>query len=142
MIAINFTVFVELGLFLLFLWVTQKLILIPILSVMDRRDDQVESDEQTAEKSIEDATSLEQRYADDIAGVRRAASAEIEQARREGMMARAAAVRERKAEADRQVRAIEDTVSAAMDIERQQFDALVPSLADQMAKRLQLRGQS
>lgn len=142
MIAINFTIFVELGLFLLFMWVTQRLILMPILAVMDRRDDQVSADEETSEQHAAEADSLERRYADEIAGVRRAASAEIDNARREGMMARAAAIRERKAKADREVGTIEEAASGAMDTERKHFDELLPGLTDRMAKQLQLGGGS
>jgi F-type H+-transporting ATPase subunit b len=142
MIAINFTFFVELGLFLLFMWVTQRIILKPILSVMDRRDDQVTADEAAAEQQAAESESLEGRYADEIAGVRRAASTEIETARRDGMMARAAAIRERKAEADQAVRKVEEAALEAMNIERKRFDSLVPGLSERMAKQLQLGGES
>jgi len=142
MIAINFTVFVELGLFLLFMWVTQRIILKPILSVMDRRDDQVSADDEAAEKNTADAESLERNYAEKMVGVRRASSAAIENARREGMLARAVAIRERKAVADSEVRAVEETASQAMEIERQQFEALVPDLTDCMARQLKIGGES
>ncbi len=138
MIAINFTIFVELGLFLLFMWVTQRLILMPLLAVMDRRDDRVTEDEQAAEQRAAEAESLESRYADEIAAMRRAASTQIEQARREGMMARALAIRERKAEADQAVRVVEEAAMGAMETERQQFGALVPGLTERMAKQLHL----
>lgn len=142
MIAINLTLFVELGLFLLFMWVTQRLILMPILAVMDRRDDQVSADDEAAEQQVNEAESLERHYADEITGVRRAASAEIEKARRDGMMARAQAIRERKALGEREVRTIEEAASAAMDTEREQFDALLPGLAERMTERLHLGGRS
>lgn len=142
MIAINLTVFVILGMFLLFLWVTQRIILQPILDVMDRRDDQVQTDEDAAEQHAAEAESLEQRYVDEIAHVRRAASAEIEKARREGMMARAAAIRDRKAVAEREVRTVEEAARKAMDEERKKFEALVPGLADRLADHLKLGGGS
>ncbi len=142
MIAINFTVFVELGLFLLFMWVTQRLILGPILSVMDRRDDQERTDKKTAAERTAEAKSLEQRYANDVAKMRRRASAAIEKARRDGMIARAAAIRERKAKADGEVRVIQDATDAALASERLRFDALVPGLAEHMANQLRLRGDA
>ena len=142
MIAIIFTLFVELGLFLLFMWVTQRLILMPLLAVMDRRDDQVNEDVTAAEHYAAEAESLEGRYADEIAGVRRAASTEIEQARREGMMARAAAIRERKAAADQAVRAVEEAAMSAVESERQQFGSLLPGLTERMAKQLHLGTES
>lgn len=142
MIAINFTLFVELGLFLLFMWVTQRLILMPLLAVMDRRDDQVNEDEIAAEHRTDEAESLESRYADEIAGVRRAASTEIEKARREGMMARAAAIRERKVAADQAVRIVEEAAMRAMETERQHFGALLPGLTECMANQLHLGVES
>lgn len=142
MIAINFTLFVELGLFLLFMWVTQRLILMPLLAVMDRRDDQVNEDEVAAERHADEADSLESRYADEIAGVRRAASTEVEKARREGMMARAAAIRERKAAADQVVRGVEEAAMSAMETERQQFGTLLPGLTKRMANQLHLGVES
>jgi len=142
MIAINFTFFVELGLFLLFMWVTQRVILKPILDVMDRRDDQVAADEKAVEQHAAESESLERHYSDEIAGVRRAASSEIEKARRDGMMARAAAIRERKAEADRAVQTVEEAALTAMNTEREQFDSLLPGLTERMAKQLRLGGES
>lgn len=142
MIAINFTVFVILGMFLLFLWVTQKLILQPILDVMDRRDAQVESDENAAEQHTAEADTLESRYAEEIARVRRAASMEIDQARRDGMLARADAIRDRKAVAEREVRTVEEVAREALEVERKQFESLVPGLAVELARQLKLGGGS
>jgi len=142
MIAINLTFFVILGMFLLFLFVTQQIILKPTLDVMDRRDDRVAADEDAAQQHSAEADTLESRYAEEIARVRRAACMDIDEARREGMLARVNAIRERKAAADQEVAAIKDAASDALDAERKHFDELVPGLADRMAQQLHLGGKS
>ena len=58
------------------------------------------------------------------------------------LLARAAAIRDRKAVAEREVRTVEDAAREALDAERKQFESLVPGLAEEFAKQLKLGGGS
>ena len=49
MVTINATIIVELVLFLLFLWGTQRYILAPVLKNIDEREDSIEQDRAQAE---------------------------------------------------------------------------------------------
>jgi F-type H+-transporting ATPase subunit b len=142
MIDINLTLFVELTLFLLFMWVTHLIILKPALSVMDERDDKIEHDAEAAEKHLDEANTLEQRYADEMSAVRREASAELEKARHDGLVARAAAIRDRKRAGYEEIAAVEAAVAEAVDAERKNYDALVRQLASEMSERLRMGGAS
>ena len=55
MVTLNLTIAVQLALFLLFLAVTNKLVLKPMLAVLDKRDEQVRQDEETAAASARSA---------------------------------------------------------------------------------------
>ena len=45
MVTINLTLFVQLGLFLIFMWGARKLIFDPILKVLDSREEKLEQDQ-------------------------------------------------------------------------------------------------
>jgi len=140
MVVLNFTIIIELGLFLLFLWVTNKLILQPVLHNIDKREEGIALNEQAAETDAEEAEELEQRYAEAMAKARRAAHSEIEAARREAMDAHNAALLEHRRQADAEVEAQHESAFQKAEVERANYDALAPALADEIAGRLGVGG--
>ena len=82
MVTINLTILIELGLFLFFLWGTQRFVLRPVLKNMDERDATLERDREQTEENLVKADELEQQYRREIARVRREADDEVREARR------------------------------------------------------------
>ena len=103
MVAINFTIVVQLVLFLTFLWVTNKLVLRPILRVMDERDRTNRENQEASERDTERAQKLESDYAAQIASARRQGVVTVEKARREALNERMQALAARKQAAEDQV---------------------------------------
>ncbi len=141
MVELNFTIFVELGLFLVFIWGTNKLIIRPMLQTMDQRETHIEEGRRGTEEDTDRAEALDSEYATEMAAARRVSNDAIEKARREAQEKRSRLIRERKKSADEQVRVVHGEVEACIAQERAKFDALVPELSRSMTERLGLGGQ-
>jgi F-type H+-transporting ATPase subunit b len=131
---------VQLALFGLFVWVANRLILRPTLRVIDQRAETIEEDRATAETDEEQAQAMESKYAAEIAAARRAASVRVEQARRDAMDARNAALNERHREADQAVGEVEAAANAEIEAQRDQFKDLAHQIADGISRHLNLGG--
>ena len=140
MVTINFTLFVQLGLFLLFIWVMNRLVLRPALRVMDKRAEAIEDDHASAESDIAKAKSLESRYTSEIAAARRAANVQVERARREVLDARHVALNKRRQQGDEAVAEVEAAANARVDAQRAQFDGLAHQVAERIKEHLGLGG--
>ncbi len=123
MVTINLTVIIELMLFLVFLWGTQRFILTPLLKSMDERGDSIERDVAKAKEDDQRAEDLEHQYRHEIAMIRRDADEEVRQAKQKSMQEHAefllkerhnaeTAIAKVAAEAQGQVEAQRDTVLA------------------------------
>jgi len=82
MVTLNFTLLIELGLFLLFMWVTHKLFFKPVLRTMDERDESIEQDHAQAEEDSKNARSIDAKHIAELTRIRRAAEAEYAEAKR------------------------------------------------------------
>ena len=142
MVVLNLTLVIELGLFLVFLWVTNKIILSPILRVMDDRDAKMSQDLQQAETDTAEAEKLEKKYTLVISTERRASHVAFEKARRAAMDEHSAALSAHKREADAAVAVVAEEAEARVEQERQQYDALVPGIAADIAGHLGLGDRS
>ena len=140
MVELNITIVVELVLFLLFLWGTNKFIIGPMLNVMDERDAHVAQSEQMAEQDSQEAEALEAQYTAQIAAARRTSNTGIEKTRREGLEKRATLIRERKAKADAEVNEVHVRMKEALQAERARYDEVVPDLMREIAEHLGVGG--
>ena len=83
MVIVNLTLFVELGLFLLFLWAMQRWVLMPLLAVMDERRAKMAGDADAADaaerraKELENEIFLRRREEREVEAVRKTARAEL-----------------------------------------------------------------
>ena len=59
MIALNFTLFVQLCLFLLFLYVTNAIVVRPLLKTIDARNAKIEADQTAADGDAQEAARVE-----------------------------------------------------------------------------------
>ncbi|MBN2311769.1 MAG: hypothetical protein JXR94_22510 [Candidatus Hydrogenedentes bacterium] len=131
---------VQLGLFLTFLWVMNRLVLQPILRVMDERDESIRDAQNSAASDARDAQNIEARYAGEVAAARRESTVHLQQVRRDALRERISVLAERQAEADRAVLVARKEARARLVEERAKCEALAPELADAMAARIGLGG--
>jgi len=81
MITVNFTLFVELALFLLFLAGAYKIAWRPLLETMDQRAGKIDGDRAAAEKSRKEAHRLEGVYVEQLTAAHQEAAHRLAQAR-------------------------------------------------------------
>ena len=140
MVSLNFTLVIELLLFVLFLFGTTRFILRPALKVIDERDERVDADESAAEKHNATATALEAKYQKALARAR----AEAEDAYRAGHMR---LIDEQAARLTAAQRAVDDAVLATraqgeadLEARRAELKQAAPAIAREMGARLGMKG--
>ena len=138
MVTINFTIVVQLVLFLLFLWVTNRLVLQPILRVKDERDRRHREDRGAAEADTAEAEKLEADYAAKLAAARREGVVRVEQARREALHERLEALNAHKQESEAQVKATREEAANQIEAARAAYVRLAPGLAEDIAQKLHI----
>ena len=138
MVNLNLTLFVELGLFLLFLWVTAKVIFRPMLDVMDAREAKTDQDRQDARTDLEQSEALEKQYTSAIFGDRRRARERSDRAHDDAYDHFITTVDKRQKQADEEVMRVRIDASKQVEAERMHYAALVPGVAQAMAGRLGL----
>ncbi|MBI1318733.1 MAG: hypothetical protein GC168_07265 [Candidatus Hydrogenedens sp.] len=83
MVNLNFTIIVETGLFLVFLWLMYAFVLRPLLKVMDAREAQLTGDETAAAKLEQDCEDTERLYRVSLAAIHQRGSMRVAEAKRE-----------------------------------------------------------
>ncbi len=142
MVDINLTLFIELGLFLIFMWAMGKYVFRPLLKVMDARAWQIEEDKRHADSVDEEAAALEQDYAKSSAGIHRNATERVRQAHRKAQRAHLEKVTEFKAAAQRELEQARAEAEKLIAAQRSGFPALADALAGEIAARLDLDGNA
>ena len=142
MVTINFTVVVELGLFLLFLWGTGRFVLRPLLKSVDEREAAVESDQQQAETDTIAAEKIEKQYASELVAARRGADERFREARTTTLRSQANIVTKRQHEGDGVVAATRAEADAQVDAERASFEQLAEDLAQTLSAKLGVGGKT
>lgn len=140
MVTINLTIFIQLGLFLLFVWLANALVFRPVLRLMDERENTVEADESAARGDRAKANELHARYLADLAAARRAASARYEAALRTAQDKRSRALAARRAEADQEVAGLSRQLREQIKGERARYDECVGPIAGAIRDRLRIGG--
>ncbi len=140
MVDFNFTIVVQLLLFLLFLGVTHRIVLIPVLRTMDKREETVEQNEEQAQENNREAAKLEQKFHEDMASARRQATIRLEKARREAMDERADQVMRRRREGDSVVEKVRAEAHEQVEQERSHYDELSADLTEALEEWLRSKG--
>jgi len=138
MVTINLTLLVELLLFLGFLWLVHRYIVVPVLQNADAREAEVEQDQTTAVEATEASESLEREYRRKRAALHREASQRIAQAHREAQRKHLDRMAELKAEEEKQIVALRNELRQMVDQQRDDYDRLSRELAEVAAERLGL----
>lgn len=140
MVTINLTIVVQLVLFLLFLWVMNKLVLQPVLRRLDEREHDIEQNARAAKEDAKTAKALESQYTAELSAARRAAAARFARERAAAMDSRNQRLTQARHDGDRAVMAVEREGKDQIAAQRGEFDAMAAEVADAMARQLQLKG--
>jgi len=133
MVTLNLTLFVQVVLFLGFLWLMNAHVLQPIIRLIDERAERIQRDKEMAEHLSAAAVQLEREYALAQADMHRKATYEVVQAHRATQLAH----NERVAELYRQEEA---ELSRARADAQAQLDAQLPQIeaqAEELARHIQ-----
>ena len=136
MVSLNLTLFVLLGLFLLFLWGAQRIAFRPILRIMDEREEQIDQSLKAANQDAATAEEVEGRYTSAISSVRRDATVRMAEARRDAIDERISRLAEHRRACDTDVAAFRDQVRAQVEAERPAFPGLARQLSEVMEKQM------
>jgi F-type H+-transporting ATPase subunit b len=140
MVTINATMLVELLLFLLFLWGTQRYILAPVLKNIDEREDSIEQDRAQTEADTTAAQALEKKYRHEIAVIRRNADEQVRAAQQKSQQEHAAFLTDERARAEQSIDEVRKDAQHLVDTEQDSVDAQIPELTKQIEAMLTRRG--
>ncbi|MFP6581099.1 MAG: ATP synthase F0 subunit B [Candidatus Hydrogenedentota bacterium] len=136
MVTINLTLFVELGLFLVFLWGTQHFILAPVVKSLDEREESIESDRVHADDSNENSVALEKEYRHEIALIRRKSDEEIRAAHQKSQQEHAAFLIAERARSEEAVAEVREEALRMVDDQQSAMTAEIPALVKQIEAKL------
>lgn len=138
MVVLNFTLLVELGLFLVFLAGCHFVIFRPVLRQLDRREDKIAEDVQHAKHEHANAVQLEEEYERQLAAARRAMTEELRREQYTAQQEQDAQVLGAKKEAEGEVERACEAAQQAIDAQRGEIERQVPVVATAIAKKLGL----
>lgn len=142
MVTINLTLFINLALFLVFLWVMNVFIFKPLLELTDRRESNIANDQKSAVQLSNQAEDLERQYVADIAAIHREASHTLVRAHRSAQEAHLARLEELKTKYHRELAEIRAQVKKTIASEQATHPELAAELVDLMAARIELERNS
>jgi len=140
MIVVNFTMLVQVGLFLLFMVVSHRYFLRPVLNNVDEREETIEDDQAQAEKLQEEAERCEVYYARELASARRVAANRIEEARRTALDERFDVIQRAKQESAARLEEAREKQRQRLAKERQRYQDIAPQIAQIIDARLRKGG--
>jgi F-type H+-transporting ATPase subunit b len=135
-VSLNFTLVIELILFLIFLWGTNKFILRPTVKTIDQREDLVRHNEQSTERDAVLATDLEAQHSIELSRLYRETEERVRDARRMAMNARSTRVQEEMKQADAEIAQFRTEVLAEVDQQRTEARNLAPQVAQAIESHL------
>lgn len=138
MVNLNLTLLVELGLFIGFLWLMHLWVLRPLVALMDRRDEQIEGDQNAARHDTESAARMEADYRARSAEAHRQASHEIAKAHRRAQEDHARTLAELRQRTAREIEALHQEYNRKLADQRKHYPALAADVARTMAARIGL----
>ena len=140
MVILNFTILIQLALFLLFLWGTSVWVIRPTLRVMDERAYHVDQQENRARVDLELAQTHEKRYAQARRDMRLKAEQGFRDARRAALDAQAQTLAQQRKQADRAIAIVREEAGKLAQKERGSYKQLAPALSRLIAARIGIEG--
>lgn len=138
MVTLNLTLLIELGLFLVFLWVTNKFILKPTLRLLDERESMIGRNEEQTEKDQQEAEQLEHTYSQRLVELHREAEERFRNAQRAAMNGRLNRITTERDAAEAEIAKVREAAAARVNEQRDEVKVLAPKLAEDIARRLGL----
>ena len=142
MVIINFTLLVELGLFLIFLWGTAVFILRPVLRLLDEREDNIAREEHQAGEALEEEAQLRKQSADARNALRSRIEKAYRRARFELREEHGAKLTEERRKSDAAIAEARDAALKQIEVERSSYAALSSELANSLFEHLRIGQKS
>jgi len=139
MVTINFTLVVELILFLVFLWLVSRLVVRPLLTTIDEREEKIAADRAAAKERRAEAQALSDQYDKALAEARRDMAQKVQRSRRDALSKRAATLQEERVRGDEEMKRIRQEARRLLNEQRPRCSELAPELADQIVEQLTSR---
>lgn len=130
MVSINFTLVVELLLFLLFLWGTNRFILRPTVKTIDERQELLEHNEELTARDLADAQALEERRTAELSRLYRQTEERVREARRAAMNARLDRIQQEMKRADAEIAQFRAELRAQVEEQSSAARKLAPEVAE------------
>lgn len=140
MVNLNLTLLVELGLFLVFLALMHRLVLRPLMDLLDRRDAQIEDNLASGRDLATKAEAMEAALRAEISSLHRKASKEIVKMHRQAQEEHATLVADLKHREAHELVAIHASFVEQLAVERAHAPELAAGIAQAMKQRLGLAG--
>ena len=142
MVTINLTLLIELGLFLVFLWGTQRYILAPVVKNLDDREDSIQADHAVADQNTHESESFEQEYRHEIALIRWQSDDQVRSAQHESQQEHQSFLIAERAKAEEAVSLVRDEAQAMARGQQSAMDAAIPELIEKITTKLRSGGNS
>ncbi len=139
MVDLNFTIVVQLLMFLVFLWAMTRWVLRPLLAVMDDRDSGIDHEKEQTQADQETAEKLEMEYAAALAAAHKRAHQTLEEALRETQNSHIEKRNVVRREQQEEMEKAREEANAFLEKQRTKFSKLSEDVAHAMMQRLGLR---
>lgn len=138
MVTINFTLLVETGLFLVFMWAMHQYVFTPLLRVMDERADGMAEDKTVAVTAAEEAEHLENDHARRLSEIHHEASQRVVRMHHKIQQRHMAEVEAFKREAQQELEVAHTAAMDQVEVERKQYGERAHELAAAISSQLGL----
>ncbi len=142
MVDLNFTIVVQLLMFLVFLWAMTRWVLRPLLQTMDDRESSMTQDKEQAQADQEAAEEIEQKYAALLASAHQRAHQTIEEALREAQNNHLEQRNGVRREQQEEIAQAQEQANAFLEQQRKEFPALSKDIAREMMRQLGVGGDA
>lgn len=135
MVNINFTIFVETGLFLIFVALMYAYVLRPLLGVVDEREDRMREDEELANRRAVEAVDLERSYFRELSELHQQASQRIVDGKREAKRLHDAEIMQKKVEGAAQLAILLKELRGEIREQRTVAEPSVQAIKESLAEK-------
>jgi len=142
MIALNFTLVVQLILFLLFLYVTNKIVFRPLLKTMDARTAKIEGDRASANADSKEAEGIENKLKDQLTGIHQEEALRLRKARLDEYNKNRGILEDTKRRIDADVGGYRLQMDHQVEEERGKYPSLAPAIIEAMDHRINAEGST
>ncbi len=142
MVDLNFTLVVQLLMFLVFLWAMTRWVLRPLLGTMDERETTITADKEQAQTDQETAEQLEQEYAAALAAAHQQAHQKVAEALHEVQSSQIDERNDLRREQQEEIAQAREEANAFVEQQRETFPDLSKAIADAMLHHLGLGGDA